>query len=141
MGLTEVLEGSVYNILKKLRENGRIDRTGSRRDGRWVIRDDEPQEIITVYGMPTCPDCTAIEDQIKNDDRFRFVDIGADVKRLREFMKLRDNMPEFDTVKSKGIGIPCFIRGDGSVTLDPMEVGLIPQETQGKACRIDGNGC
>ena len=33
--------------------------------------------------------------------------------------------PEFKKVREKGlIGIPCFVREDGSITLKPEEVGL-----------------
>jgi glutaredoxin-related protein len=65
--------------------------------------------VITVYGTHTCPDCSFVEDQIKDDDGFRLVDIGSHVKNLKAFMALRDSNPVFDSVKNKGIGIPAFV--------------------------------
>ena len=79
--------------------------------------------VITVYGTHTCPDCSFIEDQIKDNDGVRVVDIGLHVKNLKEFMSLRDSDPVFDSVKNKGIGIPAFVHEDGTVTLIPKDVG------------------
>ena len=40
--------------------------------------------MIKIYGMPTCPDCTYVEEQIKGNDRYQVIDIGAHVKNLKE---------------------------------------------------------
>ena len=70
--------------------------------------------MIKIYGMPTCPDCVAV----------------------------RDTHPAFDAVKKHGgIGIPCFVKEDGTVTLDPREVGLLTPEHDAPACNLDGSGC
>lgn len=134
---------SVIKILNRLRDDKKILRTGSRKNGKWIWVDDiADQECITIYGMDSCPDCKAVKMQLKpNDDRFRYVDIGADVKYMKEFLRLRDSNPVFDSVKNHGIGIPCFVHQDGRVTLKPEEVGLLSGKSQGKACRIDGSGC
>lgn len=134
---------SVIKILNRLRDDKKILRTGSRKNGKWIWVDDiADHECITIYGMDSCPDCKAVKMQLKpNDDRFRYVDIGADVKYMKEFLRLRDTNPVFDSVKNHGIGIPCFVHQDGRVTLKPEDVGLISGEAQGKACRIDGSGC
>ncbi len=98
--------------------------------------------MITAYGMPTCPDCSYVEKQIEGNENYRFVDIGAHVKNLKEFLRIRDNSPVFDEAKEKGYaGIPCFVREDGTVTLNPEDVGLKSRPEEGKACRIDGSGC
>lgn len=107
--------------------------------------------MITIYGMDTCPDCTYLDWQIEGrEDEFQKVNIGEHVKKLKEFLRLRDRSPVFDECKEKGYaGIPCFVREDGSITLVPEEVGLKsrPAETepdtqlQGQACRLDGSGC
>ena len=42
---------------------------------------------------------------------------------MKEFLKLRETNPLFDTVKEDGgIGIPCIVREDGTVTLDWAEL-------------------
>ena len=136
-------KSSVIKILNRLRDDKKILRTGSRKTGKRLWVDDiADQECITIYGMDSCPDCQKVKMQLKpNDDRFRYVDIGADVKFMKEFLRLRDSNPVFDSVKNHGIGIPCFVHQDGRVTLKPEEVGLLSGKSQGKACRIDGSGC
>ena len=66
--------------------------------------------MIRIYGMSTCPDCIYVEEQVKGDSQYEVIDIGAHVKNLKEFMRLRDNNPAFDVMKRVGaIGIACFI--------------------------------
>ena len=36
--------------------------------------------MIRIYGMPSCPYCSYVEEQIKGDSRFQFIDIGSDVR-------------------------------------------------------------
>lgn len=82
--------GTVYNILKRLKENGQIERVGTAHDGKWVIKGETDNEVITVFGMHSCPDCSFIEDQIKGNKGFRFVDIGDRVKHMKQFLQIRD---------------------------------------------------
>jgi glutaredoxin-related protein len=83
-------------------------------------------EKIKIYGMNTCPDCTWLYDQIRGrEEEFEYIEISEHVKKLKEFLRIRDNSPVFDDCKAEGrAGIPCFVREDGSVTLVPEEVGL-----------------
>lgn len=99
--------------------------------------------MITIYGMPSCPDCAYVHDQIEGrDDEFDYVDIGEHVRNLKEFIHLRDTEPVFDEVKKNGwLGIPCFVTEDGKVTVTPEEVGLKSKPADGAACKIDGSGC
>jgi glutaredoxin-related protein len=100
--------------------------------------------MITIYGMPSCPDCSYVESQISGNDQFQFIDIGGHVKNLKAFLRIRDTSPVFDDAKANGYaGIPCFVKEDGSVTLQPEDVGLKsrPEEHEGTACRLDGSGC
>ncbi len=99
--------------------------------------------MIKIYGMDTCPDCTYLYDQIKGrENEFEYTDIGEHVKNLKEFLKIRDNSPVFDDCKANGYaGIPCFIRGDESVTIVPEDVGLKGRPVTGAACKLDGSGC
>ncbi len=115
----------VNAILQQLHNDGTIIREGTSKRGSWVIKGEETKpSVITVHGTHTCPDCSFIEDQIKDNDGFRFVDIGSHVKNLKAFMALRDSDPVFDSVRNKGIGIPAFVHEDGTVTLIPEDVGL-----------------
>lgn len=102
--------------------------------------------MIKVYGMPTCPDCVFVDEQIKDNANFQIIDIGANVRSLREFLNLRDKLEAFLEAKKTGsIGIPCFMLEDGTVSLNPAVVGL-KQRTEadvikGQACSLDGTGC
>lgn len=83
--------------------------------------------MIKIYGMHTCPYCDFLMPQIEGREKeFEYIDIGSHVRFMHEFMEMRDNNPAFDHSKEIGdIGIPCFVREDGTVTLDPAEVGLV----------------
>ena len=99
--------------------------------------------MIKVYGLPTCPYCDYVKEQIKGNPNFKYINIGEHVRYLHEFMALRDHRPEFDHSKEIGdIGIPCFVLEDGTITLKPEDVGLKEYNpAAGPACSIDGSGC
>lgn len=99
--------------------------------------------MIKIYGMETCPDCTYVEQQVKDNDMYEVIDIGRHVRDLKAFLRLRDLDPAFDEAKSVGaVGIPCFALEDGTVTLNPEDAGLRPRPIdEGAACNIDGSGC
>lgn len=99
--------------------------------------------MIKIYGMDTCPDCTYVKEQVKDDSRYEVIDIGLQVKNLKAFLKLRDHNDAFAEVKKNGsVGIPCFVLEDGTVTLIPEEAGLHARPiTEGASCNIDGTGC
>ena len=72
--------------------------------------------MIKVYSMESCPDCINVHSQVKDNDNFEIIDIGKDVRNLKEFIRLRDNNKTFDECKANGsIGIPCFVKEDGIV--------------------------
>lgn len=100
-------------------------------------------DMIKIYGMETCPDCTYVEEQVKGNDRYEVIDIGRHVRNLKAFLRLRDSSPAFETAKRHGsVGIPCFVLEDGTVTLIPEEAGLRSRPVAaGAACSIDGSGC
>ncbi|MDD6552687.1 MAG: glutaredoxin [Prevotellaceae bacterium] len=101
--------------------------------------------MIKMYVMQTCPYCTYVERQIKGNDKFQIIDIGAHVRNLHEFLELRDHNAAFDEAKKVGdIGIPCYVLEDGTVTLSSKDVGLEPMpddEPAAPACSLDGKGC
>lgn len=98
-----------------------------------------------MYVMKTCPYCDYVEKQVIGNQNFKVIDISTHVSNLHEFLDLRDHRPEFDEAKAEGdIGIPCYVREDGSITLSSSEVGLRPMPDdyqEGNACRLDGKGC
>lgn len=99
--------------------------------------------MIKIYGMDTCPDCTYVKEQVAGNSDYEIIDIGQHVKSLKAFLKLRDNNPVFDNARKYGfVGIPCFVLEDGTVTLDPEDVGLhLRSLTESPSCNIDGSGC
>lgn len=99
--------------------------------------------MIKIYGMRSCPDCTFVEAQVEGDGRYEIIDIGDDVRSLKEFLRLRDRNPAFDGIRRLGaVGIPCFVLEDGTVSLRPEEAGLKPRPADtGASCSLDGSGC
>lgn len=100
--------------------------------------------MIKIYGMDTCPDCTYLYDQIEGrENEFEYINIDH-VKKLKEFLAIRDNSPIFDECKKNGsAGIPCFVFEDGRVSIVPEDAGLRsrPVEETGAVCNLDGTGC
>ena len=85
--------------------------------------------MIKIYGMITCPDCSYLMDQIAGlKDKYEYVEIGEHVLKMKEFLRLRDsdeNVEIFKDVKEAGgVGIPCFVLENGTITFNPEEVGL-----------------
>lgn len=99
--------------------------------------------MIKMFVMQTCPDCEYVEKQVEGNPNFEVIDIGKHVRNLKLFLDLRDSNPAFDEAKKIGdVGIPCYVREDGSVTLMSVDVGLEPRPAGfGASCRIDGSGC
>ena len=61
--------------------------------------------------------------------QFEYADITVDIAKMREFLHLRDTRKEFDAVKKNGgIGIPCFLKDDGSIVIG---VKNLLEETKG----------
>ncbi len=101
--------------------------------------------MVKIYVMNTCPDCTDVKQWAEGDERFQIIDIGEHVRNLKEFMRLRDTHPKFMVARERGmVGIPAFVKEDGTVTFKAEEVGLfgtpVVYET-GVSCNLDGSGC
>ncbi len=98
--------------------------------------------MIKIYGMPSCPDCAYIKPQIEGKDGYEYIDIGSHVRKLKEFLRLRDKSDVFAECREKGMaGIPCFVLEDGTVTLVPEEAGLKSrpeEEFVSASCPITG---
>ena len=97
--------------------------------------------MTKVYVMSTCPDCFDIKARLSGNPDFEIIDIGEHVRKLKEFIRLRDSSPAFDSVKAAGsIGIPCFVEEDGRVSFDTEEF-VHEGYSSGASCSIDGKGC
>ena len=97
--------------------------------------------MITIYSMPTCPDCSYLDSQIEGNPQYQVIDIGTHVRFLKQFLALRDSSPAFDQAKRQGAaGLPCFVLDDGTITLIPEEAGLQSRPSN-SSCSIDGKGC
>jgi glutaredoxin-related protein len=75
---------------------------------------------MKVYGTDICIDCRNYKAiQASRDFEAEFIDITENTANLREFLSIRDHDAVFDAVKEKGgIGIPLFVREDGTKTFD-----------------------
>ena len=91
--------------------------------------------------MATCPDCFEVKARLPDNPDFEIIDIGEHVRKLKEFIRLRDSSPAFDYVKANGsIGIPCFVSEDGQISFDTER--YIPKGySSGASCSLDGKGC
>ena len=93
--------------------------------------------MIKIYGMPTCPYCDYVHEQIKGrESEFEYINIGENIRNMSAFMRLRDTNPVFDRLKAIGdVGIPAFVFEDGRVSVDPADAGLVECGTQ-NACSV-----
>ena len=75
---------------------------------------------VIVYGTMNCPDTVdALREYKARGVDFEFRDIDADIKTLKEFLKLRDTEDVFAEARQEHfVGVPCVVRDDGSLTLD-----------------------
>ena len=74
--------------------------------------------MTKIYVMESCPDCTEVKALYSNHPEYELIDIGHQARSLKEFLALRDQHPAFVKVRERGnIGIPCFVREDGSVAI------------------------
>ena len=94
--------------------------------------------MIRIYGMPGCPYCDYVHEQIRGrEDEFEYINIGESIRNMSAFMRLRDSCPVFDRMKEIGdVGIPAFVFEDGRVSIDPADAGLIEFGTPG-ACSLE----
>ena len=83
--------------------------------------------MIKIYGMPSCPYCAYVHQQIiGRENEFEYIDIGENIRNMSAFTRLRDTNPVFDRMKAIGdVGIPAFVFEDGRVSIDPADAGLI----------------
>ena len=104
--------------------------------------------MITFYGSPHCPHCRDCKAQFDaNGIEYEYIDITGSMKTLKQFLKLRDNLPVFEEIKAEGrVGIPCLVQEDGTIVFDWRSLLGDASETvaapvQGQACSLDGKNC
>jgi glutaredoxin-related protein len=78
---------------------------------------------MKVYGTDICIDCRNYKAiQAARGFEAEYIDITENTANLREFLSIRDHDSLFDAVRENGgIGIPLFVREDGSKTFDINE--------------------
>lgn len=76
--------------------------------------------MLKIYGSMLCPDCVACCRALDGAGReYEFLDFAQKLSNLKEFLRLRDTEPAFETLRGGStIGIPCVVFPDGTVTLD-----------------------
>jgi glutaredoxin-related protein len=76
--------------------------------------------VLKVYGAANCVDTSDAVKKLKEMGiKFEFLDFCESSANLRAFMNIRDKEPIFDKVKEEGgVGMPCFVRPDGKITLE-----------------------
>ncbi len=94
--------------------------------------------MIRIYGVPTCPYCDYVHEQIKGrENEFEYINIGENIRNMSAFTRLRDSSPVFDHSKEIGdVGIPAFVFEDGRISIDPADAGLIEYGSP-DACSIE----
>jgi len=76
--------------------------------------------MIRIYGSMLCKDCVQCRQDLDHAGVcYEYLDFADNLLHLKEFLAIRENCPLFEQVrKLGGIGIPCIVKEDGSVTLD-----------------------
>lgn len=79
---------------------------------------------IKVIGSHCCPDTLyALHKLAEAGAAIDFVDILASHADLKQYLALRDSDPLYKDIRgTERLGIPCFIKEDGSKTLDLADV-------------------
>ena len=78
---------------------------------------------MKFYGSDICPDCEAAQAVLDREKiPYEYVDITGSMANLKEFLKLRDRLPLYEDARAEGfVGIPSFVKDDGTITRDVEE--------------------
>ena len=79
---------------------------------------------VTVIGSHLCPDTLyALNKLVEAKADITFQNLSASLPDLKAYLALRESSPVFEGPKARGsLGIPCFVREDGTVTLELEQV-------------------
>lgn len=80
--------------------------------------------MLKVVGSHLCPDTLGAIGQLKKEGKeFEFIDILNSHEELKVYLALRDGCPLYDGIRgTERMGIPAFLKEDGTVTLDISEI-------------------
>ena len=89
--------------------------------------------MIKIFGMPTCPYCDYIHEQIVGrESEFEYINIGENIRNMSAFTRLRDTNPAFDHSKEIGdVGIPAFV----------LEAAMIPSSSSASSAGVNVKSC
>ena len=75
--------------------------------------------MLKIYGSMLCKDCVQCRKDLDAAGvAYEYNDFADNLSALKEFLGIRDGNALFDEVRrAGGIGIPCIVREDGSITL------------------------
>lgn len=89
--------------------------------------------------MESCPDCGQAKQMYGENPDYEIIDIGKQARSLKEFLVLRDNHAAFAKVRERGtIGIPCFVKEDGTVIISMKHYMASIAEEQDSAPSVPG---
>ena len=79
---------------------------------------------VTINGSLLCPDT---QEALKLLDEkkigYDFKNISGELADLKAFLQIRDTDEKFNAVRKRGgIGIPCFVLGDGEISFEVNDV-------------------
>lgn len=76
--------------------------------------------MLKIYGSMLCPDCVECRKELDSAGvQYEYLDFADSLLNLKEFLSIRDSMPQFENIKREGkIGIPCIIDEKGNAYLD-----------------------
>ena len=73
---------------------------GDEKCSRRVREKSGGKRMIKIYGMPTCPYCDYIHEQIiGRENEFEYINIGDNIRNMSAFTRLRDTDPVLTIVK------------------------------------------
>ena len=75
--------------------------------------------MLKIYGNMQCPDCVRCRAELDAAGvEYVYLDFSDSLRNLKAFLAIRDCDPVFQQVRDRGgIGIPCILKEDGTVTL------------------------
>lgn len=75
---------------------------------------------VTVIGSHLCPDTLyALNRLSEAKAEIKFKNLSASLSDLKVYLALRQDSPAYADIRADGgIGIPCFILEDGTITRD-----------------------
>lgn len=79
---------------------------------------------VTIIGSHLCPDTLdAISKVYATGAEVEFKDILSCHSALQDYLEIRDTNPLYAEIRgTRRMGVPCFVKEDGTVTLDIHDV-------------------